>query len=67
MIFGDFWRSEFRFFVTLEVWGPILRILWIFVFPDIKKEPPGTKKESQIEVILHPKSDLSRGFFLMLF
>ena len=51
MIFGDFWRSELRFFVILEVRGPILRILWIFVFPGTKKEPPGTKKESQNYVI----------------
>ena len=32
-IFGDFWRPESTFFVILEVWGPILMILWIFVFP----------------------------------
>ena len=31
-----------------------------------KKEPPGRKKESQIEVILHPKSDFL-NVFLMFF
>ena len=51
MIFCDCGRSELRFFVILEVRGPILRILWIFVFPGAKKEPPGTKKDSPNEVI----------------
>ena len=67
MIFDDFGRSEVRFFVILEVRGPILRILWIFVFPDTKQELPGTKKESQNEVILHPKSDFLSVIFLMFF
>ena len=56
MVVGDFGRSELRFFVILLVRGPILRILWIFVFPGPKKELPGTKKDSQNEVILYPKS-----------
>ena len=39
-----------------------------FVFPGTKREPPGTKKESQNEVILHPKSDfLSVVVFDVLF
>ena len=67
MSFCDFGRSEFRFFVILELQGPILRILWIFVFPGPKKEPPGTKKDFPNEVILRPKSDFLSVVFLMFF
>ena len=45
--FDDFWKSESRVFVILEVQGLILRILLIFVFPGTIKEPPGRRKESQ--------------------